>query len=88
MKQPDIETAVRIYYSMVEIGTKEIKELFSVGSTCATTMKNKVREEMAKRGVRNYYPNSIKTDIAFEVWGLDIEELERRLKALRRLKLD
>lgn len=88
MKQPDIETAVKMYYSKIEIGTKDIRELFGVGATCATDMKKKVREEMAKRGVRNYYPNSIKTDIAFEVWGLDIEELERRLKALRRLKLE
>lgn len=87
MKQPDIEKAVKIYYSMVEIGTKEIKELFGVGNTSAQTMKNKVREEMAKRGIRNYYPHAVKTDIAFEVWGLNIEDLEHRLKALRRLKL-
>ena len=86
-KQPDIEKALKIYYSLPEIGTKEIKDLFGVGSTCATSMKKKVREEMAKRGVRNYYPNTIKTNIAFEVWGLDIDDLERRLKALRRLKI-
>ncbi|MBO5449421.1 MAG: hypothetical protein J5994_08830 [Ruminococcus sp.] len=88
MKQPDVETAVRIYYSMVEISNKEIKELFKVGDTCAVRMKRKVRDEMAKRGVKNYYPGMVKTSIAFEVWGLDIEDLERRLKAIRRLKLN
>mgnify|MGYP000027056708 CR=1 FL=1 len=87
MKQPDIEKAVTMYYNMTEIGTAEIKELFSIGNTSAANLKRKVYDEMAKRGVRNYYPHCVKTDIAFEVFGLDIEDLERRLKAKRRLKL-
>ena len=40
----DVETAVRIYYSCPELGTKEIMELFSCSHATAIRLKAPVRE--------------------------------------------
>ena len=55
MRNPDIKTAVKIYYTKPEIGTKEIMDLFSVKGTKALQMKNEVRKVMAEKGVKVWY---------------------------------
>lgn len=40
---------------------------------------------MAKRGVTSWLPHSVNTEIAYEVWGIDIDNFEKRLKKLRTL---
>ena len=88
MKNPDIKTAVQIYYTKPEIGTNEIMELFSVKGTKALQMKNEVRKVMAEKGVKVWLPHSVNTEVAFEVWGLNITDLETRLKKLQRLGME
>ena len=88
MKSPDIKKAVQIYYTKPEIGTNEIKELFSVKGTKALQMKNEVRKVMAEKGVKVWLPHSVNTEVAFEVWGLNITDLEARLKKLQRLGME
>ena len=88
MKNPDIKTAVQIYYTKPEIGTNEIMELFSVKGTKALHMKNEVRKVMAEKGVKVWLPHSVNTEVAFEVWGLNITDLEARLKKLQRLGME
>ncbi len=88
MKNPDIKTAVQIYYTKPEIGTNEIMELFSVKGTKALQMKNEVRKVMAEKGVKVWLPHSVNTEVAFEVWGLNITDLEARLKKLQRLGME
>ena len=88
MKNPDIKTAVQIYYTKPEIGTNEIMELFSVKGTKALKMKNEVRKVMAEKGVKVWLPHSVNTEVAFEVWGLSITDLEARLKKLQKLGME
>lgn len=88
MKTPDIKTAIRIYYAKTEIGTSDIMELFSVKKAKATRLKNEVREEMAKESVKSWLPFSINTKIAYKVWGIDIEDMKKRLKELQRLGME
>lgn len=83
MRSPDIEIAVRLYYEKPEITNSDIKELFGTGET--QTIKKAVKEEMAKRGVKSWLPHSVNTEIAYEVWGIDIDNFEKRLKKLRTL---
>ena len=87
-KQPDIKTALRLYYSCSELGTAEIKELFGVGTTAATKYKRQIKEEMAKKGQRSFYPGAVNTETAFEVWGINVDLLEKKLKKLNSLKLE
>lgn len=88
MQNPDIKTAVQIYYTKPEIVTDDIVELFSVGKSTAQKLKNKVREEMARQGVKVWLPYSVNTKVAYKVWGLDITDLESRLKKLQRLGME
>lgn len=85
MRTPDIEMAVRLYYEKSEITNNDIKELFGAGSTLTAKLKKAVLQEMAKRDVKSWLPYSVNTKIAFEVWGLDIDDYEKRLKKLRTL---
>lgn len=85
MRSPDIEMAVRLYYEKPEITNADIKALFSTGETQTIKIKKAVKEEMAKRGVKSWLPHSVNTEIAYEVWGIDIDNFEKRLKKLRTL---
>lgn len=62
-----------------------IEELFSTGETQTIKIKKAVKEEMEKRGVKSWMPHSVNTEIAYEVWGIDIDNFEKRLKKLRTL---
>lgn len=86
MRTPDIETAVLMYYEKPELTTPDVKELFGIKDTHAAKLKKQVKEEMAKQGVKSWLPHSVNTRIAYEVWGIDIEDYEERLKKLKRLK--
>lgn len=87
MKTPNIEKAVQLYFAKAELTNADIINLFGCGQTTAVKLKKAVKEEMAKRGLKSWLPHSVKTAVAYEVWGMDINDLQDRLKNLRRLKL-
>ena len=84
----DLETAIRIYYSNSHIGSSEIKELFGYlsGSKIAS-LKNAVRDEMKKRNIMQYSLYTVDVEVAYEVWGISIEALERKYNKLKKLGL-
>lgn len=82
----DIGTAVRLYYANVELTNSDIRKLFGkLSNSTVTSMKKKVLEVMAERDTPRYNPHAVNTDIAYEVWGLDIVDLEKRYKKLQKL---
>ena len=85
MKTPDIEAAVKLYYGKLEIGTTDIRELFQCGKSTCLKLKDKARVEMTKQGKEPFVPHHVSTKIAFEAWGLNIVEMEERLKKMRRI---
>jgi hypothetical protein len=46
-----------------------------------------VKNEMQQQNISSYGMNKINTDIAFSIWGLDIEDLEKRIKKIKALNL-
>lgn len=88
MRFPNIETAVRLYYEKPEITNADIKKLFGTGETQTIKIKRAVKEEMAKQGVKSWLPHSVNTRIAYQVWGIDIDDFEKRLRKLRALALE
>ena len=74
MKAYDSATALRIYLEHTEIDTCDIRELFDCASNTATRLKKVAMELM------------VDTAIAYEAWGIDIDEVEKRLKKLNSLK--
>ena len=83
-----IDTALRIYYNYPEIGNAEIRELFgNLASSTIARYKKAVWEKQMEDGVKTMCLHTINTEKAYEVWGIDIESLERRRKKLQKLGL-
>ena len=84
----DIDTALYINYRYPEIGNKEIKELFGgLGSAALTKYKKAVQGEQIKQNVKTSQLYTINTEVAYEVWGIDVAELEKRRDKLKKLGL-
>jgi hypothetical protein len=83
-----IDDALRIYYSHSEIGNSDIKALFgNLSSATVARLKTAVKDEMARRDMFSYGMYKVNTSVAFDVWGLDVVDLEKRRKKLKDLQL-
>ena len=83
-----IEDALRIYYSNSELGNKEITALFGRRSTATISrLKRVAKDEMTARNILSYGANKVNTAVAYEVWGIDVKDLERRMKKIKELNL-
>ena len=83
----DVGTAVRIYYSCPELGTKDIMELFSCSCTTANRLKEPVRKLQKERGILTFSNRTVNTQCAFDAWHIDIKEMERRVAKLNKLQI-
>ena len=83
-----IDDALKIYYSNSEIGNKEISILFGrLSSATIARLKQSAKAEMAKREIMSYGMYKVNTAVAFEVWGINVADLEKRRKKLKELNL-
>ena len=84
-----IENALKIYYENAEMGNKEIKCLFGNRSSATISrLKKLVRAEMIKRSVPTFNAYKVNTVIAYDAWGIDINDLENRRNKIKELALD
>ena len=85
----DIDTALRIYYQYTELDTELIRILFpDIKQGTMSKLRKQVKMVMAERNIRTFGRNHINTKCAFEVFGIDIEDLEQRKFKLHKLGLD
>ncbi|MBQ9709466.1 MAG: hypothetical protein IJV67_02460 [Clostridia bacterium] len=83
----NLQEAVELYYGKIELQNADVKKIFGVKSDSkVASLKKKVQQEMQKRGVPAWTPHGINTYIAFEVWGIDVADLEKRLKKLNKIR--
>jgi len=83
-----IDTALKVYYSHSEIGNKEINMLFGrLSSATISRLKKAAKSEMTNRDMLSYRMYTVNTAVAFDVWGLDVADLEKRRKKLKELEL-
>ena len=83
-----IESALNIYYSHSEIGNKEIQSLFGrLSSATIARLKKAVKVEMDNRDIYSYGMYKVNTNVAFDVWGIDVADLEHRRNKLKALEL-
>lgn len=78
-----IEMAIRLYYERTELSNPEIKALFGTGNNTVCKLKRKARELMIERGTPVWNAQRVNTEVAYEAWGLNITDLEHRLKKLK-----
>ncbi len=86
MYAPNMEHAIRLFYSKSELDNEDILDLFGISKTTLRRKKNEVLKVMAQKGVKSWIPHTVNTKVAFEVWGIDVDDYERRLKKLNQLK--
>jgi hypothetical protein len=85
----DPENALRIYYSHTELGNREIAELLGgVSKPTVERLKKRVRAAMTEQNVKTCRMTTVSARLFFEIYGLDVEQMERNLQKLRKLKLD
>lgn len=83
---PDVDTALRLYYSRPELSSKEIKELFGGASDSLVTKKKNVAKSLMKqRNIHTAIPANVNTKVAFEAWHIDIKAYETCYKKSREL---
>lgn len=83
----DIALAVELYYSRIDLSNNDIKRLFGgVSGNKVSALKKLADARRREAGMASWDPRRVNTMCAFEAWGLEIEDLERRLKALRRFE--
>lgn len=83
----DMRTALYIYWNYPEIGNKEIQALFGISSSNATAKYKKIAlDYMTEQGVSARGYTCVNTKAAYEAWGIDVADLEERLKRIQRLK--
>lgn len=80
-----LEAAVRIYYEYIQIGNREIMELFGVSDATALKLKKLAKEQMDAEGILPWNALQVETKAAYRAWGLDIADLEKRYNKLKKL---
>lgn len=84
----DIDTALRVYYTYPELSNAQIRELFgNIAGSTISKYKQAVRAIQAEREVKTSQLNTINTEIAYEVWGINVADLEKRRAKLIKLGL-
>lgn len=84
------DTALRIYYGHFEIGNAEITQLFGLSKTSRATvtrLKKEVQQRMSESGIKSLRKGYVDTKLAYEVWGLNVVEMEKGRKKLISLGL-
>lgn len=85
----DVDTAIRLYYSKTEIGNADIKKLFgNLGQARISKLKQLVISEMRERDTVRYNALCVNTEVAYDVWGIDIKRLERGIERLNKLNIE
>ena len=82
----NIETAIRIYYEHPEIGHKQFSELFKgIAKSTVCRYMSEIRKVQAERNIKTCTVHSVNTRTAYEVMGIDVDDLEHRLAKLKKL---
>lgn len=83
-----MDKALRIYYTYPEIGNKEIRELFGpLGNSTISNYKKAVREMQTEHGIKTSQMNTVNTEMAYIVWGIDVNDIQARREKLKKLGL-
>jgi hypothetical protein len=83
-----IDNALKIYYTHPEMGNSEITSLFGrLSSATVSKLKKLAKKEMDKREIYSYGLHKVNTNAAYDAWGIDVADLEKRRKKLQALKL-
>ena len=82
-----IDVAIELYYSKRQLFNADIRKLF--GNRCGKTvcnLKEEARKIMREKDTPSWNAVAVNTADAYEAWGLEIKDLERRYEKLEKLR--
>lgn len=82
----DIEQAALLFHKKLELGCPEIQAIFNCSRSKAEKLKRIAREKAIEDNVRRIDLRNVPTKTAFEAWGIDIDDLEKRIDKLNELR--
>lgn len=78
------QIAIKLYYSYSELSNANIRELFGkIAPATIVKLKKLALQKMLDKNIQLWNDHYVNTKVAFEAWGLDIEDLENRYKKLK-----
>lgn len=80
----DISFAYDLWLNNVGLSRQDIEKLFGVGSTYAGRLKAMAKEYEKEKGLPEYSVTTVRTEEAFECWGIDIKRIRKRVRELER----
>lgn len=81
-----LEKAVSLYYTKLALRSEDIQDLFGeMSKTRIQKLKSLARNKMHEANVKVFDSTSVSTKEAYEAWGLSIEDIEHRIKSLKRI---
>ena len=89
----DVKTALEIYYGFPYIGNAEIQKLFrcrrgeTLSPATVARLKGFVKAKMREDDIPSYNSNTVDVEVAFDVWGLKVKDLELRYKKMEQLNI-
>ena len=84
----NIELAIQMYYSKIELSSADIKQLFEVkSSSTVAQLKKKALKLMTEEKKPMFSSHRVNTECAYRAWGFDIADLEKRYSRLKKLGL-
>ncbi len=82
-----LETAISLYYERIELSNDDIRKLFGhISSATISKMKKLAREKMIENHTPFWNAQYINTEVAYQTWGLEIGDLERRYKKIKAIQ--
>lgn len=82
----NVQAALKAYYSPDGyIGNQDIKDMFGVAEATAKKLRSKVEDAHIEQNKPRFVPHKVDAELAFEVWGIDIQKLERNWKKQQQL---
>ena len=82
----DIRIALQLYYERIELSNADIETLFGkLSSSTVVKLKDLVKDYMVEHDIKTWNPQRVNTKAAYEVWGLNISDLEERYVKLSKL---
>lgn len=86
--QLNIELAYTFYIFKYELTRQDISRLYRTNSRYQIDKRVRAAQElMLNRGEKVDNKGDVKTKAAYEAWGIDIKDLERKYKTIQRLGL-
>ena len=83
-----VESALSVYYTYPQLKNTEIKEVFGhLSNAKVCQLKELAREKMNELEIPLWNATAVDTNAAYQAWGLNVNDLERRYAKMKKMEI-